>query len=138
MSTQQPSRPSSRFNWVAALLACLISVAGCSRGDQPDLGLVKGRLTLNGEPLPNVEVAFQPENGRPSYGETDEDGYYELTYIRDTKGAKVGTHRVLVRTKSVDSDAIEPIQIVAGKNNIDIDCKRPKAAEKKAAPKATD
>lgn len=138
MSTSQHSRHDSRFKWVAALLACLASVAGCSSGDQPDLGLVTGRITLNGEPLPNVEVAFQPENGRPSYGETDEDGNYELTYIRDTKGAKVGTHRVLVRTKSVDSDAIEPIKIVAGKNNIDIDCKRPAKADKKVVPALTD
>jgi hypothetical protein len=126
MNTRQQSQLRIRQIRIALTLTSLIGIAGCRQGDQPDLGLVTGRITLNGDPLPNIELAFQPENGRASYGETDEDGYYELTYIRDTKGAKVGTHRVLVRTKSVDSDTIEPVKVVAGKNTIDIDCKRTK------------
>jgi hypothetical protein len=116
--------PHTTGHWVAIPLLFVLALGGCSQGDQPDLGLVTGRILLNGEALPHVEVAFQPDNGRPSYGQADDDGHYELTYIRDTKGAKIGKHRVLVRSGSVDSDAIEPVEVYAGKNVIDINCKR--------------
>lgn len=70
---------------------------GCGpQGDQPELGEVTGTITLDGTPLAGVAVVFQPDNGRPSRGMTDAEGKYELTYIRQTKGAKVGPHRVEV------------------------------------------
>lgn len=102
----------------------LLALAGCSNGDQPQLGMVTGTVTLDGEPLRNVEIAFQPSNGRPSYGETDDDGHYELNYIRDIMGAKVGTHKVLVRSAKVDSDKLEPVEVSAGPNVIDLECQR--------------
>jgi len=67
---------------------------GCSSSDQPDLGQVTGTVTLDGKPLTGVAVVFQPETGRPARGMTDAEGKYELTYIRETKGTKVGPNRV--------------------------------------------
>lgn len=75
-------------------LFCLCQMGCGSRGDQPELGTVHGTVTLDGQPLVGVSVVFQPDNGRPSRGTTDAEGKYELIYIRQTKGAKVGPHRV--------------------------------------------
>ena len=68
---------------------------GCGgSGDQPELGQVTGTVTLDGMPLSGIAVVFQPDNGRPARGMTDAEGKYELTYIRQTKGTKVGPNRV--------------------------------------------
>lgn len=81
-----------------ALLALCVSFAGCGggAGDQPDLGLVKGTVTFEGSPLSGASVTFMPDNGRPASGTTDSAGNYELTYIRDTKGCKVGHSKVVI------------------------------------------
>ena len=77
---------------VLALLLC-----GCGRSDLPDLGYVTGKVTVGGTPQPNAVVKFTPVGeGRPSSGETDESGNYELQYLVDTKGAIVGEHVVTV------------------------------------------
>jgi hypothetical protein len=68
---------------------------GCGgRNDQPELGQVTGTITLDGKPLSGIAVVFQPDSGRPARGMTDAEGKYELTYIRQTKGTKVGPNRV--------------------------------------------
>lgn len=68
---------------------------GCGgSSDQPELGQVTGTITLDGQPLRGIDVVFQPDSGRPARGRTDADGKYELTYIRQTKGTKVGPNRV--------------------------------------------
>lgn len=91
-----------------------LAISGCGSGspdDRPDLGTVTGTVTMNGEPLPGVEVTFVPEEGRPSVGRTESDGTYELTYIRDIKGAKIGNHQVRIHTiheTTSDRDGGEP------------------------------
>ncbi len=77
--------------------ALLLHLTGCGGpSDQPDLGQVTGTITLDGDPLPRTSVMFQPENGRPATGITDEEGHYELTYIRETKGTKIGKNLVQI------------------------------------------
>ena len=52
-------------------------------------------MTLDGQPLANADVTFQPEGAqRPSTGRTDADGRYELAYKRGQMGAIVGPHTV--------------------------------------------
>jgi hypothetical protein len=89
-----------------ALCAILLMLfLGCSRGNQPELGNVHGRVTIDGKPLSGVVVSFQPiQGGRQSSGETDDQGGYELIYLRDIQGAKVGKHRVAVGS----SDLVTP------------------------------
>jgi len=80
-----------------ACAALAVSLWGCSRDDRPELGMVRGRVTMDGKPLSHVTVSFRPiGGGRQSCGDTDDDGRYELTYIRDILGAKLGNHRVTV------------------------------------------
>ena len=74
-------------------------IAGCSGGTRPELGQVRGKLTLDGQPVPGASVVFAPDNGgRKSMGRSNEQGEYEVTYIRSEKGAKVGPHTVHVST----------------------------------------
>lgn len=75
------------------LIAPLI---GCGGDDAPPIGEVSGTVTHNGQPLPGVTVNFMPENGRPSWGLTDESGYYSLHWDADHDGAEVGRHKVSV------------------------------------------
>ena len=73
----------------------VVTQPGCGGpSDQPELGQVTGTVTLDGKPLVGIAVVFQPESGRPARGKTDAEGKYELTYIRQTKGTKVGPNRV--------------------------------------------
>lgn len=80
------------------LAIAALAAVGCS-GGSPDVGLVTGTVTLDGEPLENAEVVFAPASGRPSTGLTDSSGRYELTYIRDVKGAVPGPHTVRITTR---------------------------------------
>lgn len=82
-------------------------LAGCGGGvdDYPDMGTVYGTVTLDGSPLADASVIFVPkESGsRSSFGTTDSNGYYELTYSANMEGAKVGEHTVRISTfKSPD------------------------------------
>lgn len=77
-------------------LTMLLST-GCSDGG-PDLGTVTGIVTLDGQPLPGALVSLTPESGRPSAGQTDETGKYELKFTFDRAGAHVGSHVVRITT----------------------------------------
>ena len=73
----------------------LVGTACSSRtAGYPDLGPVIGTVTLDGKPLGEVTVMFQPENGRASIGKTNAEGKYELIFTEVAKGAKVGPHHV--------------------------------------------
>ena len=72
----------------------ILTLTGCGRGDQPDLGLVTGAVTMDGAPLSGVQVMFSPDDGRPAIGMTDAQGNYSLKYIRETMGCKIGHNKV--------------------------------------------
>lgn len=88
---------------LALVLVCLLPV-GC--GSNSDLARVKGRVTLEGQPLEDGTVRFQPieEGGSSSSGTTDAKGRYELMYSFDTPGATPGEHVVSIRTGGTDFD----------------------------------
>jgi len=99
---------------VAVVLASIAVLAGCGGApdDQPELVPVQGTVTLDGEPLADAQIVFQPETGRPSRGETNEQGHYELQYTPDTRGARVGTHTVRISTgRTVYDDDENPTEI---------------------------
>lgn len=92
------------FGRVFVMPCLLIGVccwsAGCGGGsDQPDIGHVTGKVTLDQAPLPGATVYFRPvDGGRNSMAITAEDGSYELTYVGEAKGAAIGKHLVRVTT----------------------------------------
>ncbi|MBI1312666.1 carboxypeptidase regulatory-like domain-containing protein [bacterium] len=89
----------SRFQLVICNL-CLALCVGCAASsDAPELGEVSGVVTLDGQSVAQAEVAFTPEQGRPSFATTDENGKYNLRYSAQTDGAVVGTHSVSISTE---------------------------------------
>jgi hypothetical protein len=74
--------------------------AGCgSHSDQPDLGVVRGTVTIDGKPLEGAVISFSPtEGGRVSQDKTDAKGNFNLIYIGNTRGAKTGKHSVRITT----------------------------------------
>lgn len=87
------------------LIATLLFTVGCGGERVPNLATVKGRLTLDGEPLDQIKVTFMPDAergclGRSAWGETNENGEYTLTYQYPEKpepGAAIGWHKVVLR-----------------------------------------
>lgn len=75
----------------------MVLVAGCGKSG-PELAPVSGRVTLNGQPLENADISFQPDNAKsPSAARTDKDGHYELGYKRGVLGGIVGQHTVRIK-----------------------------------------
>lgn len=105
-----------RFRMMSPAFGMLMMFTlGCNSSDQPDLGQVTGTVTLDGQPLTGVAVVFQPDNGRPARGMTDAEGKYELTYIRQTKGTKVGSNRVeIAPSEEGESEESEDVEVADG------------------------
>ena len=71
-------------------------VAGCSTpGDQPPVGQVTGKVSIDGNPLSGVIISFMPDLGRAATAVTDEDGEYDLIYLDGVKGCKIGPNSVI-------------------------------------------
>lgn len=86
------------------LICAVLSGCGGTPSDQPELGLVEGVVTLDGEPLSGAMVEFHPASGRTSTGLTNEAGEYELEYTENTPGAMVGSHTVHISTERYVTD----------------------------------
>lgn len=96
-----------------AIVVLCISVGALGCGG-PKYSPVSGKITMDGNPLPNASVTFQPmssgDNPNPGVGsaaKTDENGNFTLK-ISGTEdlGAVVGKHRVEInafdRVKEID------------------------------------
>lgn len=82
-----------------------MALVGCGgRGDTPEIARVTGTVTRNGKPVPNLMVNFMPEAGRPSWGQTDADGHYEMVYDENYKGVKLGRNKVYVLSSQATID----------------------------------
>jgi hypothetical protein len=76
------------------LFAFLALITGCGKGG---LAPVHGRVSLDGQPLVNADIKFQPDDGpRSAVGRTDSTGRYQLMYMRGEPGAPVGRHTVQI------------------------------------------
>ena len=95
-------RSPKRWVLLLVLIALPLCLAGCS--GRPQLGQVSGRVTMDGEPLGEIEVKFMPDpaegnSGRYSVGTTDANGYYTLTYFDESRkpGVSTGVNRIVLR-----------------------------------------
>jgi len=84
-------------------MVALVVFVGCSTrpADQPVIAAVSGRVTMDGRPLEGVAVVFESERGVLSFGNTDADGRYKLSYIRSAKGAGLGKNIVRISTPTM-------------------------------------
>lgn len=102
--------------WAGLCLAWFSGFTGCGGSDE-NLGEVYGVVKLDGQPLPDATVQFQPQGGgSPSAARTDSSGNYTLRFSRDAEGAVIGTHTVRITTyQAGDPDADPPKTKVAEK-----------------------
>ena len=89
------------FSLVASSIVALI---GCG-GEHYPVAPVSGRVTLDGKPLADARIGFeprrqgdQPNAGPGSYAKTDADGRFVLKTLDGQSGAVVTTHDVWIRT----------------------------------------
>ena len=94
-----------RFSFIVLCLTVLTVGCGGPPSDQPDLGEVSGKVTVDGTALANATVTFTPTGkGRPSTGTTDSEGYYELMYTLEASGAAMGEHVVTIGLQTDEED----------------------------------
>jgi len=104
-----------------APLTVLIGLWGCggSGVKVPPLGKVQGTVTLDGQPLANASISFQPVDGKsgPSQAITDSQGKYSLTHLPGHPGATITEHTVRIIGKPADAPASQK-ETVPPKYNI--------------------
>jgi len=86
----------------------LLALTACGCGDSKNFGTapVSGRVTMDGKPLADARVGFQPEftaaggnqAGSDAFGVTDAEGRYSLELVLGGQGATVGKNRVSIST----------------------------------------
>jgi hypothetical protein len=92
------------------LLCILLFAAGCG-GPPYRVQPVSGTVTLDGRPLADARVSFEPRRegeafvaGPGSYGKTDGAGRYQLRTLEGQRGAVVATHDVTISTYQGKAD----------------------------------
>ena len=90
-------RATARIGTSVGWLGLVLLVWGCGHVEYPS---VTGKVTLDGQPLPNAVVSFMPddEQGVPSLGVTDSDGIYTLQQTAELTGAPIGKYTVRITT----------------------------------------
>jgi hypothetical protein len=125
-----PSKKPRIDSIAACILILAASIAGCGKSG-PELAEVSGRVTVDGKPMENLDVTFQPDEMRPaSYARTDASGHYELGYKRGVQGALLGQHTVRIRSLVAKAPQIAAQfntqselrrEVKAGQNEFDFD-----------------
>jgi hypothetical protein len=77
--------------------ACLVLVAGGCGGSKPATAPVSGTVLLDGKPVAEAAVLFEPAGGGvPARGSTDATGRFSLSTFTRGDGALPGRHRVAI------------------------------------------
>lgn len=100
MSTQRLKFSATRFLTFAVPAYILLLQTGCSKSPY-DLAPVSGKVTVDGQPLPDGQVMFAPratsgsaKAGKPALGNVRPDGTFSLSTYADGDGAVVGEHLI--------------------------------------------
>lgn len=95
----------------AALLT--LTLMGCGGNDAHPHVPVSGTVTLNGEPLADAQVSFQPTGATPGIGaeaRTGPDGRYKLTDRRGKPGTEAGAYNVTVSKRVMPDGSPMPAE----------------------------
>ena len=82
------------------LVMALVGCAARSTG-QPEIAPVSGTVTMDGKPLGGVAVVFESDRGVLAFGNTDDEGWYTVSYIRSARGAGLGRNVVRISTPTL-------------------------------------
>ncbi len=78
-----------------AMLMIFVAFMGC--GSDSGTVPVKGKILLDGAPLPGASISFVPQGtGRQATGTTDDQGMFTLSTIDPKDGAMPGTYKVIL------------------------------------------
>jgi hypothetical protein len=82
-------------------LFVIVLIIGC--GGNTRSSPVSGAVTMDGVPLANAMVSFQPigkelNSGPGSFGKTNDRGEYSLAVVGGGNGAVEGMHKVMIRS----------------------------------------
>ena len=104
---------------------CLSWLTGCSGSGEPlpELAQVTGTVTLDGKPIENVSVIFQPETADvgSSRGTTDAEGKFSLMYNQDAGGAVPGKHAVRFNVMEADATGLLPDKYTRNNSGLSAD-----------------
>src|SRR5438067_2166344 len=95
-----------RFQYM--VVGLLLGAAGCGSSN---IAPVSGKVTLDGKPLANATVIFEPISseknpGPGSTAKTDENGQYTMQLMTGrANGALVGKHKVMITAYPGGGDA---------------------------------
>jgi len=105
-------RSRNTFTTGALLLIATVACVGC--GDQSNRNRVSGSVTLDGQPVPNGLITFEPDHSKGHTGPQGiariVDGQYD-TSATGGRGVVGGPHRVRIdgyRGEAVDAQANDP------------------------------
>src|SRR5262245_15223070 len=77
----------------ALAILCLL-MAGCS--DRPKLGKVRGKVTLDGQPLAKGSITFESSDARPATGTIVNGQIVSVGTYDGDDGAPLGQHKVAI------------------------------------------
>jgi hypothetical protein len=106
----------SRFLLIGFL--CLAAL-GCGSNDGPESVEVRGKVTVNGQPVEGLKVLFRLPDGPQAIGTTNTEGAYELVLPGGVKGAQVGSNIVSItgRDPRISPEIIAEMKAEASANN---------------------
>ena len=119
--TRRPARLPTVLLCGLLPVVCCLPACGCGSGESYEVVPVSGQVTLEGKPIADVRVSFQPtatgtstDPGPASMGVTDAEGRFSVQTIGQSKknGAVTGKHRVTLTIGSEqepDDDAGGPV-----------------------------
>lgn len=112
---------SSMHRWLLSV-AVLTGLLGCGGGADPSKGLpatvpVKGKITLDGQPVEGVVVTFVPTGvtkGIECVGRSDASGNYLPKQLRGNDGVPPGTYKVVFSRLMRGGKPVTPDQDAGG------------------------
>jgi hypothetical protein len=98
-ATGNPALSSRRFYSALVVFALAVLCPACSSGRKP-VNPVRGQILVDGKPAAQAQVLFHPagidaEKLQPA-GQTDDQGYFNLTTYANSDGAPEGDYTVTV------------------------------------------
>jgi hypothetical protein len=90
--------------WWAALILPLL-LAGCRPSYQRDTAPVRGRVTVDGQPVTSGYVIVIPSSGRMAKGTIQADGSFIMGTYSARDGVQLGSHPVVVHPVPADESS---------------------------------